>query len=38
MIFTLCPSCHTVARVQAALLNAGELQCGRCGQRYAPLG
>ncbi|MCA1804885.1 MAG: DUF3426 domain-containing protein [Xanthomonadaceae bacterium] len=38
MIFSLCPSCHTVARVQAALLNAGELQCGRCGQRYAPLG
>lgn len=38
MMVTLCPHCHTVARVQAALLNAGELQCGRCGQRYAPLG
>lgn len=38
MIFSLCPSCHTVARVHAARLNAGELECGRCGQRYAPLG
>ncbi|MCW9059638.1 MAG: zinc-ribbon and DUF3426 domain-containing protein [Gammaproteobacteria bacterium] len=38
MIFSLCPSCHTVARVDAARLNAGELECGRCGQRYAPLG
>jgi hypothetical protein len=38
MIFTLCPGCYTVARVQAALLNAGELQCGRCGLRYAALG
>lgn len=38
MMVTLCPRCHTVARVHAALLNAGELECGRCGQRYAPLG
>jgi hypothetical protein len=38
MMVTLCPGCHTVARVQAALLNAGELQCGRCGLRYAALG
>ena len=38
MMVTLCPRCHTVTRVHAALLNAGELRCGRCGQRYAPLG
>ena len=38
MMVTLCPGCHTVARVQAALLNAGDLQCGRCGLRYAAMG
>lgn len=38
MIYALCPHCHTVARVQAARLNAGEIHCDRCGQDYAPLG
>lgn len=38
MIHALCPHCHTVARVPAAPLNAGEIHCGRCGQDYTPPG
>ncbi len=39
-MFVRCPSCHTVFRANARILNAasGMVHCGRCGETFCALG